>query len=171
MTTEFNYPLTGDAAVLAVLVANGKTLVIRQPDRDYSQWKFPGGTVEPGETIYQALVREIEDETGFQIPHFKNAGGMWSLGNEKVMVDYLDCRLIKTKHGTHDQHQFLIRIADERDILYLDGQIRKEDDEETIETRIFEFPVLETMRDFLWKQLKMLRKVKAKLTELEQIAT
>ena len=35
---------------------------IRSPEP--KPWKFPGGLMDPGETIWQALEREVFEETG-----------------------------------------------------------------------------------------------------------
>lgn len=40
----------------------GKILVLHSAKRG---WEFPGGVVEPGETMLDALQREIKEETGF----------------------------------------------------------------------------------------------------------
>jgi mutator protein MutT len=52
--------------VAALIQSNGKLLVC-QRKRGASfgmMWEFPGGKVKPGETLPQALARELEEELG-----------------------------------------------------------------------------------------------------------
>lgn len=55
---------------VAVIVREHRVLIARRPDHVHQGGllEFPGGKVEPGETVQQALVREIQEETGLQVP-------------------------------------------------------------------------------------------------------
>lgn len=53
------------SAAAAVVREDGKVLAIKR--RDNGHWEPPGGVVEPGETIAEALRREVEEETGFLV--------------------------------------------------------------------------------------------------------
>ena len=55
-------------AVGAIVVDKGALLLIkrdREPAR--GQWSLPGGRVEIGETLREALVREVREETGVDV--------------------------------------------------------------------------------------------------------
>jgi ADP-ribose pyrophosphatase YjhB (NUDIX family) len=41
---------------------DGRILLIRRTDNNY--WSIPGGGLEPGESVRQATVREVKEETG-----------------------------------------------------------------------------------------------------------
>lgn len=62
------YPERPIAAVGAVVVGNGKVLLIRRgkPPRP-GQWSLPGGGQELGESYIEAAIREVREETGLAI--------------------------------------------------------------------------------------------------------
>jgi ADP-ribose pyrophosphatase YjhB (NUDIX family) len=58
-------PLVG---VGAVIVSDGRVLLVKrgtEPAR--GRWSIPGGLIELGESLSQAIVREVHEETGLQV--------------------------------------------------------------------------------------------------------
>ncbi len=48
-----------------IIERDGKILLVRV--RDNVLWYLPGGTIEPGETAQEALVREVSEELGVSL--------------------------------------------------------------------------------------------------------
>ena len=65
-TPRQNLPTVGVGAV--IWNARGEVLLIKraQPPRE-GEWSIPGGKVEPGERLHDALKREVCEETGLEI--------------------------------------------------------------------------------------------------------
>ncbi|MFT7771817.1 NUDIX domain-containing protein [Roseateles sp.] len=61
-------PIT-EVAVGVLVRADGQFLLTSRPEgKVYAgYWEFPGGKVEAGETVEQALARELQEELGIQI--------------------------------------------------------------------------------------------------------
>jgi len=55
---------------VGVIQRDGRVLIARRPDHVHQGGllEFPGGKVEAGESVGQALVREIAEETGLRVP-------------------------------------------------------------------------------------------------------
>jgi ADP-ribose pyrophosphatase YjhB (NUDIX family) len=53
------------AAAIAVVLRGERLLLVRRSHRpDAGRWGFPGGKIEPGETVVAAALRELAEETG-----------------------------------------------------------------------------------------------------------
>jgi len=84
--------------VLAVALQPGAALLVQRANPpDQGLWGFPGGKVEPGETVAEAAVRELEEETGL------SAAPGPQLGTKDILHHAPDGRLL--------YHFFLVAVA------------------------------------------------------------
>ena len=61
MTSIQQFPKLG---VSACIWRDGRVLMIQRAKPPVGLWAFPGGHVEPGETLQEAAARELMEETG-----------------------------------------------------------------------------------------------------------
>ncbi|MEZ5530251.1 MAG: 8-oxo-dGTP diphosphatase MutT [Porticoccaceae bacterium] len=56
-------------AAAVILGTDGSILIARRPDHIHKGglWEFPGGKVEDGETVSDALARELDEELAIQV--------------------------------------------------------------------------------------------------------
>ena len=58
-------PITG---VAAVVIEDDKVILVRRGRPPaYGEWSLPGGAVELGETLANAVVREVKEEIGLEV--------------------------------------------------------------------------------------------------------
>ena len=56
---------------------SGRVLVQERLPKPTSLWSgltFPGGHVEPGETVVASVIREVQEETGLTVSNLRNCG-------------------------------------------------------------------------------------------------
>jgi ADP-ribose pyrophosphatase YjhB (NUDIX family) len=73
------------AASAIVTDEQGRILLHRRTDNQL--WSIPGGGMEPGETITQTAVREVEEETGLKVETDRLIG---IYSNPRHVVEYTD---------------------------------------------------------------------------------
>lgn len=68
MSDNRQYPERPIVGVGAVIVMDGRVVLIRRRYEPLKgQWSLPGGGVEVGETLEDAVTREIHEETGLEV--------------------------------------------------------------------------------------------------------
>src|SRR3984893_10889267 len=75
LTDGRSYPTRPHLAVSAAIIRDGKVLIVRRarpPARGL--FTLPGGGVEPGETLHEAIIREVREETALAIEPLGLAG-------------------------------------------------------------------------------------------------
>lgn len=75
----------------AVAIDDGNLLLIRRRNEPgLGEWSVPGGRMEPGETIQEAVVRELREETGIEGVCTGLIGVAESIGpnHHHVILDY-----------------------------------------------------------------------------------
>ena len=64
-------------SVKAMIFYDGRLLLLQKKDKEgLHPWEFPGGGVQSGEDFEQALLREVQEETGLNI-HILSVGSIW----------------------------------------------------------------------------------------------
>ena len=69
------YPTRPFLAVSAAILRDGKVLVVRRARKPaLNLYTMPGGVVEAGETLFEAVAREVREETALEIEPVELAG-------------------------------------------------------------------------------------------------
>ena len=78
--------------VLVFVPDNGQILLVRQTYGN-RYWSLPGGVVEHGESLIEAAIREVSEETGLDID-VKRVIGLYSKPGENALAITLEADLL-----------------------------------------------------------------------------
>ena len=122
------------AAAVALFDGDGRILLLRRKDND--KWTMPGGTMDFGESLEQCAVREVREETGFDI---EISGLIGTYTDPNVLIAYSDGEVrqeftfvyaAKMKSGElkidHESKEAVwVSIADALNLPLVDSQRRR----------------------------------------------
>src|SRR5436305_14023154 len=77
--------------VSAIIFEQGRILLAHRRDIDW--WNLPGGGMEVGETVEEALRREVREETGLEV-QVEHLVGVYSKPLKQEVVLALRCRIV-----------------------------------------------------------------------------
>jgi 8-oxo-dGTP diphosphatase len=93
LAARAGFPVVEVAA--AVISRRGRFLVTRRDPTKHlgGLWEFPGGKREPGESIEECLVRELDEELGMKVqvgPRLELVP--WAYPDRRVLLHFFQCR-------------------------------------------------------------------------------
>src|SRR6266568_4306337 len=74
------------------LIFNGESILLAHR-RDIDWWNLPGGGMEAGETVDEAIIREVREETGLEV-EVDQLVGVYSKPLKQEVVLAFRCRVI-----------------------------------------------------------------------------
>ena len=83
-----------------ILNERGEVLLCHRRDMDL--WNSPGGRVEAGEAPWEAVVREIREETGVEAAVVRLASVSWKPARGEIVFQFL-CRIVAGEMCTTDE--------------------------------------------------------------------
>ena len=86
--------------VYACVVKENKLLLVRQKEGDRF-WGLPGGVVESGESLEQAVIREVKEETGFDI-RVSGVVGLYSKPAEDALATVFKGQIVGGQQQVSD---------------------------------------------------------------------
>jgi len=87
-------------AFATILNERGEVLLCHRTDLDI--WNPPGGRVEDGESPWEAVVREIREETGVEAEVVRLASVSWKPRRTEVLFQFV-CRIVAGELVTTDE--------------------------------------------------------------------
>lgn len=114
-------------AVIAVVIHEDRTLLVRRANPpDAGLWGFPGGKIEFGETVAEAVIRELLEETGIH-------------AQARDIITTLDI-LVRDSSGAIERHYILMAVQ----CLWIAGEPVAGDD--ALEARWFDLAEVDSGR-------------------------
>lgn len=74
---------------VAVAVCDGQGRLLLEKRSDCGLWGLPGGRIEPGESVREAAIREVKEETGLLV-EIKRLIGVYSDPGQGRIITYPD---------------------------------------------------------------------------------
>ncbi|WP_226683234.1 NUDIX domain-containing protein [Sutcliffiella horikoshii] len=110
---------------VAAVIQNEKSEILFQYPRNSEYWSLPAGAIEPGESPYEAVVREVWEETGLEVEptHVMGVFGgkdfrhTYANGDQvEYQVTIFECKIVRGTLEAVDGESEILKFFNEDNI-------------------------------------------------------
>ncbi len=169
-----HYP--GGSVVVVALMGETQILLIKETTKPAPHyWKLIGETVEPGESLLNALIGAVREEAGWNDKNgIPNIGATYEGGKVTAVTDPRIKRIVQFGEKErvearcwHWRHFFGVLTTDDM-VKKLAGAHLSVDADEEIETQMFPLAMLETLPGLMRKHEELIRSIpKCKMVDVK----
>ena len=89
---------------LCMIKDGDKYLLQNRVKKDWQGYTFPGGHVEPGESIVQSVIREVKEETGLTLkdPHLVGVKQFWVESGRDIVFLFSATKFTGELRSSHE---------------------------------------------------------------------
>lgn len=89
---------------LCMIKDGDKYLLQNRVKKDWQVYTFPGGHVEPGESIVQSVIREVKEETGLTLknPHLVGVKQFWVESGRYIVFLFSATKFTAELRSSHE---------------------------------------------------------------------
>ena len=126
-----------ELAVVCLLEDGGRVLLQNRKKEDWHGWALPGGHVEPGESFVDAVIREMQEETGLTVTRPRLWGikdWMCEDGSRFLVALYCATDFTGTLKSSEEGRVFWVTRAEfaEMDVIWNMKDVLRICDDETL---------------------------------------
>ena len=81
-------------AVYGIIFSKEREMVLLIKRRDVPVWVLPGGGIDPGETPEIAVVREMKEETGFEVKIVRQVAEYLPINKLTQVSFFYECEIL-----------------------------------------------------------------------------
>lgn len=99
----------------AVIVNNNKVLLLREAVYDEGinagKWDVPGGRIEPQESLFEGLIREVKEETGLVV----RVGNVLGVYETFSSIKGEDCHIVRVYYAAYLETAEEVKLSADHD--------------------------------------------------------
>lgn len=105
-----------------IIEKNGKYLLVQEKKEDcYGKWNFPSGHLEPPESLINGAIREIKEETGYNV----EITDISLIGNDDIVIIIIFSGNLLNKENMYNKKEISnIKWFSYEEILQMEDNLR-----------------------------------------------
>ena len=101
-------------AVYGIIFSKEREMVLLIKRRDVPVWVLPGGGIDPGETPEIAVVREMKEETGFEVKIVRQVAEYLPINKLTQVSFFYECEILSGEKTTGDETKDICFFSTEK---------------------------------------------------------